>query len=436
MAIIGILGFLSAMVLMLWGSMRGYHIIILTVLASVILAVSNQLPLYDTLFAGSQSFTAGMTSFIGRYFVIFLLSAVLAKYIENSGAAQSIAQYMILKTGKKNPYVILVALFAFASILTLGGVNLFVAMFVFIPLARNLFQELDMSWKLVVTPYMMGVGSFTMTTMPGTPAIQNVIIADILGTSLTVQPVFGLILSSFLIVYTLWRMKVELKDSLAKEEVFEDRFRVKETKENERIPSFARSISPLLLLFLTIIIGSAIQVENVILYALSFAVILSVLIFNPFIDSQRDILNMGAVNSITSVMAPAVTLGFGTVMSNTPSFEMIMDFFQGLPLTPLLSLIIITAILQFIIGSASGVLSIVGEKFVPLYDLSGYDLGYVHRMLLTTPAFMPPHVGAYLTFLDVSKLTHKDSFRQVMISLNGGVLLTVVLGYLLGFIFN
>lgn len=436
MAIIGILGFLSAMVLMLWGSMRGYHIIILTVLASVILAVSNQLPLYDTLFAGSQSFTAGMTSFIGRYFVIFLLSAVLAKYIENSGAAQSIAQYMILKTGKKNPYVILVALFAFASILTLGGVNLFVAMFVFIPLARNLFQELDMSWKLVVTPYMMGVGSFTMTTMPGTPAIQNVIIADILGTSLTVQPVFGLILSSFLIVYTLWRMKVELKDSLAKEEGFEDRFRVKETKENERIPSFARSISPLLLLFLTIIIGSAIQVENVILYALSFAVILSVLIFNPFIDSQRDILNMGAVNSITSVMAPAVTLGFGTVMSNTPSFEMIMDFFQGLPLTPLLSLIIITAILQFIIGSASGVLSIVGEKFVPLYDLSGYDLGYVHRMLLTTPAFMPPHVGAYLTFLDVSKLTHKDSFRQVMISLNGGVLLTVVLGYLLGFIFN
>lgn len=436
MAIIGILGFLSAMVLMLWGSMRGYHIIILTVLASVILAVSNQLPLYDTLFAGSQSFTAGMTSFIGRYFVIFLLSSVLAKYIENSGAAQSIAQYMILKTGKKNPYVILVALFAFASILTLGGVNLFVAMFVFIPLARNLFQELDMSWKLVVTPYMMGVGSFTMTTMPGTPAIQNVIMADILGTSLTVQPIFGLILSSFLIVYTLWRMKVELKDSLAKEEGFEDRFRVKETKENERIPSFARSISPLLLLFLTIIIGSAMQVENVILYALSFAVILSVLIFNPFIDSQRDILNMGAVNSITSVMAPAVTLGFGTVMSNTPSFEMIMGFFQSLPLTPLLSLIIITAILQFIIGSASGVLSIVGEKFVPLYDLSGYDLGYVHRMLLTTPAFMPPHVGAYLTFLDVSKLTHKDSFRQVMISLNGGVLLTVVLGYLLGFIFN
>lgn len=332
--------------------------------------------------------------------------------------------------------MILVALFAFASILTLGGVNLFVAMFVFIPLARNLFQELDMSWKLVVTPYMMGVGSFTMTTMPGSPAIQNVIMADILGTSLTVQPVFGLILTSFLIVYTLWRMRVELKDSLAKGEGFEDRFRVKETEGSGRIPSFARSISPLLLLFLTIIIGSALKVENVILYALSFAVLLSVLVFNPYIDSQRDVLNMGAVNSITSVMAPAVTLGFGTVMSNTPAFERVMGFFQSLPLTPLLSLIIITAILQFIIGSASGVLSIVGEKFVPLYDLSGYDLGYVHRMLLTTPAFMPPHVGAYLTFLDVSKLTHKDSFRQVMISLNGGILLTVVLGYLLGFIFN
>ena len=436
MNIIGIIGFLAAMFLMLWGSTRGYHIIILTVLASVILVLSNQMPLYDTLFAGDQSFVAGMTSFIGRYFVIFLLSAILAKYIENSGAAKSIAQYIISKTGKEKPYIILVALFTFASILTLGGVNLFVAMFVIIPLARDLFQELDMSWKLVVTPYMMGVGTFTMATMPGTPAIQNVIMADVLGTSLTTQPIFGLVLSAFLIIYSLWRMKVELEDSLAKGEGFEDRFRVKAEEKSEEIPSFFLSISPLLILFLTIIIGSLMKVENIILYALTFAVLLSVLNFNQYIDSQRDVLNMGAINSITSVMAPAVTLGFGTVMSATPSFEMIMGFFQSLPLTPLLSLIVITAILQFVIGSASGVLSIVGEKFVPLYDLSSYDLGYIHRMLLTTPAFMPPHVGAYLTFLDVSKLTHKDSFKQVMISLNGGVALTVVLGYLLGFIFN
>lgn len=109
-----------------------------------------------------------------------------------------------------------------------------------------------------------------------------------------------------------------------------------------------------------------------------------------------------------------------------------MYLIQGLPLTPIISLVLLTAILQLVMGSASGVLGIISERFIPLYDLSAYNPGFVHRMVLMTPAFMPPRVGVLLTFYNVTGLTHEESYRDVMVSLNLGVALSLVLGYFLG----
>lgn len=134
-------------------------------------------------------------------------------------------------------------------------------------------------------------------------------------------------------------------------------------------------------------------------------------------------------------MSPAVAVGIGTVMTDTPAFESIMSFIQNLPLTPIISLVLLTAIPQLVMDSASGVLGIVSKRFIPLYDLSAYNPGFVHRMVLMTPAFMPPQVGVLLTFYNVTGLKHEESYREIMVSLNLGVILSLVLGYYLGLLF-
>lgn len=203
MALIGMLGFFLSMFIIIQGSLRGYSIIILSVIATFVVAVTNRMNVMGAFFMGESSYIFGVASFFVDYFIIFLLSSILAQYIENSGAAKSIADYILEKTGKDRPYIVLISIFLISAVLTLGGVNLFVALFVIIPLARNIFKELNLSWKLIVTPYFLGSSFFTMTVIPGSPSIQNVIMSNALGTTLTTVPLYSLILAAFMIGWAL-----------------------------------------------------------------------------------------------------------------------------------------------------------------------------------------------------------------------------------------
>lgn len=435
MALIGMLGFFLSMFIIIQGSLRGYSIIILSVIATFVVAVTNRMNVMGAFFTGESSYIFGVASFFVDYFIIFLLSSILAQYIENSGAAKSIADYILEKTGKDRPYIVLISIFLISAVLTLGGVNLFVALFVIIPLARNIFKELNLSWKLIVTPYFLGSSFFTMTVIPGSPSIQNVIMSNALGTTLTTVPLYSLVLAAFMIGWALWRMRVELNRSIKNDEIFEDRFDKEDEIDYGNLPPFGVSIAPLATLFLAIIAGSFLSIDSITIYALVISVILATLLFHRYLDGHQNSLNNGAANSITSVMSPAVAVGFGTVITTAPAFENIMTFIQSLPLTPIMSLVLLTAILQLVMGSASGVLGIISERFIPLYDLSSYNPGFVHRMVLMTPAFMPPQVGVLLTFYNVTGLKHEESYRDVMVSLNLGVALSLVLGYFLGLLF-
>ena len=64
------------------------------------------------------------------------MGAILAQYIEKSGAAQSIAQKVLSITGTEKPFSVLVAIFIISAILTFGGISLFVVLFVVIPFDR------------------------------------------------------------------------------------------------------------------------------------------------------------------------------------------------------------------------------------------------------------------------------------------------------------
>ena len=57
-----------------------------------------------------------------------------------------------------------------AAILTLGGINLYCCIFVLVSVGKELFEEFDLPCHLYTTSS-LGSGSFTMTMVPGTPAI-------------------------------------------------------------------------------------------------------------------------------------------------------------------------------------------------------------------------------------------------------------------------
>jgi H+/gluconate symporter-like permease len=93
------------------------------------------------------------------------------------------------------------------ALLTYGGVSLFVAAFVVVPVAEALFQEADVPRRLIPASVALGAFSFTMTALPGTPAIQNAIPMPYFGTTPFAAPGLGLIAAAIMLAFGLWWLK-------------------------------------------------------------------------------------------------------------------------------------------------------------------------------------------------------------------------------------
>jgi H+/gluconate symporter-like permease len=86
-----------------------------------------------------------------------------------------------------------VAIVLACGILTYGGVSLFVVAFAVYPIAVALFRRADVPKRLIPAAIALGSFTFTMTALPGTPAIQNAIPMPFFGTTPFAAPVFGIV---------------------------------------------------------------------------------------------------------------------------------------------------------------------------------------------------------------------------------------------------
>jgi H+/gluconate symporter-like permease len=148
----------------------------------------------------TQTFMGGAGSFLAQFFPIFLLGAVFGKLMDDSGSVQAISRFMTLHLGRDR--AILAVVLAGAQI-TYGGVSLFVAYFVMAPMAHRLFQQANIPYRLIPATIALGASTFTMSALPGTPALQNAILMPFFGTTPFAAPGIGLIAAAIMLVFGL-----------------------------------------------------------------------------------------------------------------------------------------------------------------------------------------------------------------------------------------
>ena len=67
-------------------ALRGFTIIIIAPLVSIIVILLTQMPLLETL---QDSYMGGFVNFAKNFYLIFLFAAIFGKFMEDSGAARS-----------------------------------------------------------------------------------------------------------------------------------------------------------------------------------------------------------------------------------------------------------------------------------------------------------------------------------------------------------
>ncbi|NQN67428.1 GntP family permease [Streptococcus suis] len=426
MEILEIIGVLLAIAAIIYWTSKNLHVIIAAPLASLIIILTNQMNVLEVMLGQEKSYMTGLAGFLINNFAIFMLGSILARYMEASGATQTIANSILKVMGKDSPYKGLLAITLIASILTYGGVSIFVVIFTLLPLSRPLFKELNINWALFPIPVFLGASTYTMTSLPGTPSIQNVIPTKVLGTSLTAAPVISLAASFTLLAFGLLYMAYCLKKSLANGETYTEEEDETAVVVADKTPNLFLSVLPLFSLIGTIFLMS--KTPNVLAIGLLVSILLSAMTFYPYLPNQKEILNAATTASIVPAFATSSTVAFGTVLTLSAGFAVIQDWIQQIPGSPLISLSVSTALISGIIGSSSGAVGIASSNFLPAYLEMGIHPELLHRVVVVASAILTivPQSGVMITFHNLSKLSMKRGLKYSFVLVTVGHILALM----------
>ncbi|MDU4325567.1 MAG: GntP family permease, partial [Clostridium celatum] len=195
---ISVIGLILSLSLIMYLAYKGYSTIITAPIVGL-LTLLISLGLNSHLMANyTEVYMSGFAGFVKNYFPLFLTGAIFAKLIDEVGYGKSIASFITNKLGKDKA---ILAIVLSGALLTYGGVSLFVVAFILYPLANILFKEADIPKRLIPGTIALGAFTFTMTSMPGSPEIQNVIPMSYFGTDTFAAPVIGI--SASIIMFTL-----------------------------------------------------------------------------------------------------------------------------------------------------------------------------------------------------------------------------------------
>src|ERR1700756_103732 len=194
----GLLGILVALGLLIWLAYRGWSVLLLAPAAAILAAGLAGEPL---LAHWTQTFMGSAARFIMQFYPIFLLGALFGKLVEDSGSVTAIANFMTERLGPRRAVLAVVLA---GALVTYGGVSLFVAFFVLAPMAHALFRSAGIPRRLMPAAIALGTSTFTMSALPGTPAIQNAIPMPFFGTTPFAAPGLGIIASIIMLGFGLW----------------------------------------------------------------------------------------------------------------------------------------------------------------------------------------------------------------------------------------
>ena len=472
----GLFGILIALGLLMWLSFRGWSILLLAPTAALLAAFASGEPLLAHL---TQVFMTGAAQFLAQFFPLFLLGALFGKLMEDSGSVEVIARFMTERLGTART---ILAVVLGGAVVTYGGVSLFVAIFVLVPMAQGLFKTAAIPRRLMPGAIALGTMTFTMSALPGTPALQNAIPMPFFGTTPFAAPGLGIIAAAIMLGFGLWwlsrseaaaRRAGEGFDTGTCPELSADDPSLRERatiasefdpaelphgRHTRSDPSFIVALLPLVVVILVNLLMSVVVLPRMdtsfladerwgatslagvggvwaVVVALSVAILTLIALNFHRLPSLRETMDAGANASVLPAFSVASLVGFGAVIAALPAFGLVRDWVLSIGGGPLVSLAVATNVLAALTGSASGGMTIaldaLGPTYMRLAGEVGIDPALLHRVAVMSAGTLDslPHNGAVVTLLAVCGVTHKQSYLDVfMVAIVGAVIaLTAVI---------
>jgi H+/gluconate symporter-like permease len=478
----GLLGILLALALLMWLAYKGWSILLVSPVAALVAAAISGEPL---LAHWTQTFMGGAARFFVQWFPMFLLGGLFGKLMDDSGSISSIARFLTERLGTRHT---MFAVVLASALVTYGGVSVFVAFFVLVPMAKTMFQSADLPRRLLPATIGLGAFTFTMSALPGSPSVNNAIPMPYFGTTTFAAPGIGIIASIVTLAFGMWWLlraqaaarkagegygreldiTIDIDEKTREHATAAGEFDPAEIHHGKRAstePSFALAVLPLVVVIAVNFLMSLIVFPRLdfaflekeiwggttigavaglwsLILALAAGTLTIVVINYSRLPALRESLDAGANSAALPILTISSLVGFGAVVAALPAFTMVRDAVLSVPGGPLISLTVSMNILAGLTGTASGGMAIalnaLGDTFLRLASEHGIDPALMHRVTTISAGTLDalPHNGTVLMLLQISKLTHKESYLDMVMTVIVGVIISLVAVIVLGSMFG
>lgn len=425
----GILGIILGIVILILLTWRGWHMGFSTIIASLAVILLNRL---DVWYGISELYSPKFQDFAGTWFLLFALGAIFGELMSQSRAATSVSNAILNKLGKDN--IVLIVLLT-TGVLAYGGISVFIIAYTMYPICMALFKEADIPRKIFPAISICMAGTVCMTFLPGSPAVQNLIPTEFLGTTIYAAPKMGVIAGIFVFFLHYFFLKYEVKKLRNSGEHFvaleSDTMLV---RDENSLPEVWKSFAPIIVLIISsLVLVQIIDSANfAIILAMSLACLTAIILLNKNFNAKEAI-GKGFSNGFNSIVVTSSIMGFGGVVSGSPAFGQITDYILGLEMNPLLLAIFSINIIALITGSASGGNSIFWSSLGDYMLTTGINPQVLHRITSVACSGLDamPYSSGIVVANEVGRSELKDSYKYMFITNAVNPLIGLLLALLL-----
>ena len=409
MEILSIIGILIALVIVVFGSLKGLNLIILSSIAAFVVAATGGVGLIG----GYTTYLQGVSSSVVSMFPIFLGGQLLGCFLEATGLTEAIANAIIKKFGTK---MIVVAVFLVSWVLVFCGINVFVIIFTVYPLACAFFKVGDIPRALI--PACVLGACVSEQVLPGVTTTANLLSTEAFGVPAAAGPVTGIVTSIFLLLANGYYLYREGEKAKKNGQHFTplpgENFEVNLNKEG--LPSPTLIIPPIAAVLV------ALNIFKIPGYAsLYIGAVVAMFMFWKRLGGFKEIVKIlnKAAKSSQSVIATCAIIGFSGIVTAVPGYNLLLSGLEKVSGgNPYVFAFVAVATIAAVSGSATGGVKFVLNSFAQkLLDMGGNPASLVRVICASSLTFDSlPHNSAVVLTLDACNVSHKEGYKHVFVT--------------------
>lgn len=408
---LSMIGLVGGLVLLIVLTLRGMNLFISAPLCAVLVALCSGVPLFQGDVNFVSAYMGGFASFVAAWFFMFLLGSLFGKFMEDTGAADSVARWIISKLGKKQAVLAVVLA---CAILTYGGVSVFVVAFSVYPMALSLFKDANLPRRFIPAALAFGSVTFTMTSA-GSPEIQNWIPVQYLGTSPYAAWEVSLVVAIIMFILGYWWLTKMIKKAVNRGETFASREGDPELVERE-LPSPLSGLVPLIVVLTLSFLFHEDLKQNALIIALSGGVLAIAIINFKYFQNLSKAISEASTGALIAIGNTSAVVGFGSIAKITPAFSEAVTLMTSLPGNELVGAAVAVSVIAGLTGSASGGQAIALPEIGPHYMEQGVNADQLHRIVAISSGALDslPHNGYVVTTIRaICNETHQAAYWPV-----------------------